>query len=48
MTTRKFDRTHLINVLKALKDNYIYIAYDENSKKVIVKDNKTSINFESK
>lgn len=48
MQIRKFDKKQLINILRALSDNYIHIIYQDNSREVLIKDTKTVITIQSK
>lgn len=45
---KKFDRKHLIKVLQALQDNYVFMIFNDADSKVIVQDTKTSINIQAK
>lgn len=48
MIIKKFDKKQLINILKALQDNYINIIYQDKSNEVIIRDTKTNITIQAK
>lgn len=45
---KKFDRKHLIKVLQALQENYVFMIFSDNDRDVIVQDTKTKINIQTK
>lgn len=45
---KKFDRKHLIKVLQALQDNYVFMIFSDTDRDVIVQDTKTKINIQTK
>lgn len=45
---KKFDRKHLIKVLQALQENYVFMIFSDIDKDVIVQDTKTKITIHTK